>query len=188
MRNFVSRGRTATPTGGCATGWPLLCARRCTIRLMTDLFQGLSFGPQSTRRLRGGRWGRTRARIEALRPLCPHCTALGFTRAGVELDHIVALHNGGSNDDGNLQLLCEPHHKAKTAIDMGHKAKGCNEHGEPTDPRHSWRLGPARGPCGQGGGASPSPLGAGENHQIDQTGNRGSAPFSLQTRRTGTHK
>lgn len=33
------------------------------------------------------------------------------------VDHIVALENGGTDDDYNLQILCEWHHSGKTAAD-----------------------------------------------------------------------
>lgn len=36
---------------------------------------------------------------------------------GLELDHIVCLELGGADEDWNVQLLCEPHHKAKTKVD-----------------------------------------------------------------------
>lgn len=41
-----------------------------------------------------------------------------------EIDHIIALTNGGTNDPKNLRLLCEPCHKAKTRTDKGTMAKG----------------------------------------------------------------
>lgn len=37
-------------------------------------------------------------------------------------DHIVPLIDGGANADENLQLLCEPCHKAKTAAEAGERA------------------------------------------------------------------
>ena len=33
---------------------------------------------------------------------------------GFHIDHIVPLANGGTNDDENLQVLCEPCHFEKT--------------------------------------------------------------------------
>lgn len=36
-------------------------------------------------------------------------------------DHIVAIVNGGENRESNLQLLCVPCHKVKTAADVGQK-------------------------------------------------------------------
>lgn len=40
-----------------------------------------------------------------------------------DLDHIVALINGGANAEWNLQPLLTEHHKAKTAADVAEKSK-----------------------------------------------------------------
>ncbi len=53
-------------------------------------------------------------------PLCVHCVAAGRVTLATELDHVVPLFKGGADDETNLQGLCAEHHKAKTAIDMGH--------------------------------------------------------------------
>ncbi len=37
---------------------------------------------------------------------------------GLEVDHVIALELTGADEDHNLQLLCGPHHKAKTALDL----------------------------------------------------------------------
>lgn len=41
-----------------------------------------------------------------------------------DVDHVIALENGGTDDDSNLQVLCEWCHKPKTADDHGKAAKG----------------------------------------------------------------
>ena len=41
-----------------------------------------------------------------------------------DIDHIVPVANGGSNDDDNLQLLCASCHKRKTAKDVRTIRKG----------------------------------------------------------------
>jgi 5-methylcytosine-specific restriction endonuclease McrA len=89
-------------------------------------------------RLRGRRLLAQKDRVRLLRPLCPMCSAEGRVVAGVELDHRVALVNGGSNEDENMDLLCVPHHRLKTAEDMNFAPRGCNVRGDPTDPRHPW--------------------------------------------------
>lgn len=46
---------------------------------------------------------------------CPHLQADAY--AGVkchEVDHVVPLADGGTNEDGNLQLLCVECHRRKT--------------------------------------------------------------------------
>lgn len=43
--------------------------------------------------------------------------------AATELDHIVALANGGTNDEDNLQGLCAACHEIKTIADLGYKQR-----------------------------------------------------------------
>lgn len=63
---------------------------------------------------RGGRpWRRIRAAI-LLRDNYT-CQACGLVTQQLEVDHIVNRARGGSDDDGNLQALCIPCHKLKTA-------------------------------------------------------------------------
>ena len=54
---------------------------------------------------------------------CALCTRALTIRDGKCIDHIVALCNGGENSEGNLQLLCEPCHRTKSAVDVAEKAK-----------------------------------------------------------------
>lgn len=77
-------------------------------------------------RLRGRRLQEIRAEWFRLHPLCAECERAGRkARLAVELDHIVALENGGPDFDvdggTNRQGLCKPCHAAKTAIDLGHR-------------------------------------------------------------------
>lgn len=44
----------------------------------------------------------------------------GVVTAAAELDHVVALRNGGADEWANYQGLCVPCHKAKTSRDMGY--------------------------------------------------------------------
>ena len=70
-------------------------------------------------RERGATNQRTRARHLGLSPLCVRCELEGRVSLATELDHIVALANGGTNDPANRQGLCGEHHRIKTAEDMG---------------------------------------------------------------------
>ncbi len=76
-------------------------------------------------RERGATNQRTRERYFGLNPLCCKCLAEVPPRTSLatQLDHIVALVNGGTNAHSNRQGLCEAHHKEKTARDMGFTAK-----------------------------------------------------------------
>lgn len=65
---------------------------------------------------------RIRARANGV---CEMCGRLGH-----EVDHIIPLAAGGSNEDSNLRFLCRPCH-----LDVTHGAKGCDEHG---NPRGGW--------------------------------------------------
>ncbi|MFA5714415.1 MAG: HNH endonuclease [Candidatus Paceibacterota bacterium] len=51
--------------------------------------------------------------IEERGNICNHCGENLY----LELDHIIPLWNGGSNEDDNLQLLCRECHKNKSSID-----------------------------------------------------------------------
>ena len=65
---------------------------------------------------RGGRpWRRIRERI-LLRDkyTCQRCGHIG---TDLEVDHIINVAQGGTDDDENLQSLCIPCHKAKTAAE-----------------------------------------------------------------------
>jgi hypothetical protein len=51
----------------------------------------------------------------------------------VEIDHIVRLEDGGSDDDENLRPVCRECHR----ILNGGKV-GCDANGLPLDPDHWW--------------------------------------------------
>ncbi|CAH0650399.1 MULTISPECIES: HNH endonuclease [Pseudomonas] len=65
---------------------------------------------------RGGRpWRRIRDRI-LLRDNYT-CQACGLVTKDLEVDHIINVAEGGSDDDSNLQALCVPCHQEKTAAE-----------------------------------------------------------------------
>lgn len=76
-------------------------------------------GMEQVERLRGWKLQQQRKRLHAERPLCVMCDERGRTQLGEELDHIVPVFRGGSNDDSNLQWLCTECHREKTAQDCG---------------------------------------------------------------------
>lgn len=81
---------------------------------------------------RGGRaWGRKRKRIfERDSFMCQRCLRKGRfvfvelhgPKHGI-LDHITALAEGGTDDDSNLETLCQACNKEKTAIESA-RAQG----------------------------------------------------------------
>lgn len=69
----------------------------------------------STARGYGARWQKLRAKVLREEPLCRACKPR--VTAAVHVDHIVPKAKGGTDERSNLQPLCEPCHKAKTARD-----------------------------------------------------------------------
>lgn len=65
----------------------------------------------NTIRSRGGSWTRTAKAHKAVHPCCAVCGSI----VGLQTDHIVPLHRGGTDDWANLQSLCHQHHAEKTA-------------------------------------------------------------------------
>ena len=74
-----------------------------------------------TERIRGRHLQRLRREMLTANPLCVQCQKQGRIKQAEELDHIIPLHKGGSNNRSNLMPLCKSCHAAKTAEDMGHK-------------------------------------------------------------------
>lgn len=69
-------------------------------------------------RIRGRELQRIREHHFREHPLCVHCIARGIVTPATELDHIVALVNGGTDTPDNRQGLCTNCHAAKTAQDL----------------------------------------------------------------------
>jgi 5-methylcytosine-specific restriction protein A len=53
----------------------------------------------------------------------PYCRAVWSERHAWELDHIVALADGGTHELANMQTLCRPCHRDKTAREAGQRAQ-----------------------------------------------------------------
>ncbi|MFM0243652.1 HNH endonuclease [Paraburkholderia sediminicola] len=87
--------------------------------------------------LSGGAWDAIRKRIrERDGYRCRRCSVA--VRTGV-VDHVKPLEHGGTNEDGNLQLLCVECHRKKTARDRGYVLRdGSNEDGMPKGSDHHW--------------------------------------------------
>jgi 5-methylcytosine-specific restriction protein A len=60
-------------------------------------------------------WAKLRQLVLWEEPLCRPCQAAGVTTASVEVDHIIPRSRGGSSKRSNLQGICIPCHRDKTA-------------------------------------------------------------------------
>jgi hypothetical protein len=73
--------------------------------------------------------------------------AKGRLTPATEVDHIIALANGGTHDRSNLQSLCSACHINKTKQDvallrLNTAVPGVDENGWPIDPQHPWNADP----------------------------------------------
>lgn len=74
-------------------------------------------------RIRGRKLQRIREAHFKANPLCVMCLKAGHIAVAVELDHVIALTNGGTNDPENYQGLCLACHEIKTNADLGYTPK-----------------------------------------------------------------
>jgi 5-methylcytosine-specific restriction protein A len=99
---------------------------------------------------RGGRpWRRKRARVLAKDDgLCRTCRRKGRVTVATQVDHVVALAEGGTDDEGNLASICDDCHEAKTLAESKRArglpvtVPGADAEGMPIDPNHPWNAGP----------------------------------------------
>lgn len=64
-----------------------------------------------------------RERKRAEQPLCIRCLERHIVRAWTQLDHAIALTNGGEDTDENTQGLCDECHAEKTREDLGQQPR-----------------------------------------------------------------
>lgn len=75
------------------------------------------------RQATGHTWRQIRKRILARDcGMCCQCLAGGLFVLAEEVDHKVPVWEGGTDDDGNLQAICKPCHKAKSAREAARRA------------------------------------------------------------------
>ena len=96
----------------------------------------------------GNEWDKIRQYVLQMNlGMCSGCLDNGQYTKATQIDHIIPKAKGGSDDIDNLQPLCEPCHKLKTARDKGHKPRlGSDSEGFPVDPTHHWNSNGGRGP------------------------------------------
>ena len=70
------------------------------------------------KRMRGAKLQERRMRLWAGNPHCSVCGEYVVYPDGFELDHIVALTNGGKDTEDNCDIKCIACHKRKTQIDL----------------------------------------------------------------------
>ncbi len=70
--------------------------------------------PVTQLRVRGRAWMTIRQAILTTEPLCRVCVSQARVVIAEEVDHILALDSGGTDDPENLQSLCRACHQAKT--------------------------------------------------------------------------
>ncbi len=69
-------------------------------------------------------WDKVRQRIfKRDCGLCQVCSQSGRIKTGTEIDHIIAVTNGGTDDEDNLQVICSECHLEKSDKDLGHKPR-----------------------------------------------------------------
>ena len=72
----------------------------------------------------GNDWYRIRNAKIKMNPLCEYCKEDDVYTVATEVDHVVALANGGTHSMDNLKSSCKECHKIKTAQDRLQKATG----------------------------------------------------------------
>lgn len=82
----------------------------------------------------GRRWMRIREMVLSANPLCVDCEAEGRTVAADEVDHIIPVHKGGTDDWENLAGRCHFHHNRKSRAEADARRgrmRGCDVDGTP---------------------------------------------------------
>lgn len=72
----------------------------------------------TVKRPRGRAGAALRAKRLAKEPFCRDCLEYGLDRPSTEVDHIVPLSKGGTNEDGNIRCLCKACHAARTRTEF----------------------------------------------------------------------
>lgn len=72
----------------------------------------------TTERGYGHAWEKIKKRIlRRDKALCQPCKRVGRLTQADDVDHIIAKHKGGSDRDDNLECICKPCHRLKTATE-----------------------------------------------------------------------
>lgn len=115
-----SRALKACARSGCGG---LTAARFCESCVKAGHAPSVApFAPRSseprlttTQRGYGASWRKLRDWILSKEPCCRPCRQAGRTRLAAAVDHILPKADGGSDDESNLQPICDECHRMKTA-------------------------------------------------------------------------
>jgi 5-methylcytosine-specific restriction endonuclease McrA len=90
--------------------------------IKTNRFKVLEAKAGTTERIRGRAWMEKRQKIALAHGYrCVDCGLIWRSHID-QIDHIIPLEQGGSNDDKNLQLLCVPCHQKKSATEAKNRS------------------------------------------------------------------
>lgn len=102
-----------------------LTTLKSRLQTSTTRLPTLTERPNVVERKRGYAGVLDRKRIRARDcGLCQECKRQGRTTIGHPVDHIIALVDGGTDDDDNKETLCQPCHDAKSAREASARARG----------------------------------------------------------------
>lgn len=92
-------------------------------------------------RARGRRAVEDRARIMRRdKGMCQACLSFGRVTQAHQVDHIIALTNGGDDSDDNKRALCDECHAEKTRLDMGYRPRPAFDSSGLPMGNHRWNV------------------------------------------------
>ena len=110
---YVTIGRSIRYRGADLERWAI--AELASRSAIEDLSECHKLKRELTTRPRGRAGAANRGRRLTAHPLCQDCLADGgVERAATEIDHIIPLSLGGSDEDENVRCLCKPCHARRT--------------------------------------------------------------------------
>ncbi len=94
---------------------------RCTRHALQERQEYEEDRPSAAQRGYDLHWRRVRAAYIKAHPIC--CVP-GCNQEATDVDHVIPLSEGGTNEWSNLQGFCHRHHSSKTAKQDGRWGKG----------------------------------------------------------------
>lgn len=104
---------------------PAIRMLRSSLQPAPQRLQGIKPVSPARERTRGRAWMSARDRVMRRDcGLCQTCLRAGRLRAAVQVDHIVELADGGTDDEANLEAICHACHASKTAASQARRRAG----------------------------------------------------------------